>query len=497
MGEDLYERFESKAKTLQSLHDVRELLHWDQQVMMPEEGIKARSKQNSTLAKISHQKITSEELGNILEQLDVAERSLEEKANIREIKREYERASEVPEKLEEEISEKESTTVKKWEKAREEDDFSVVEEDLKELVELKRRYANEINSDEEPYKVLFKDYEPYVTYENMEKILQRLKNELTDIVDEIKSSEDIEENVYRGNFPEQGQMEISRQVLDRMGYDWDRGRLDISEHPFTLGNQFDCRITTRFDEENLAESLGATVHECGHALYELGLPQELYGTPAGSSRDLSVHESQSRLWENHVFKSRSFQEYLLPELKEVFADELEDETVEVAYRSLNKIDPENLIRINADELTYHLHIIIRFELERALVNGDLEVEDLSDAWDEKYEKYLGISADSELKGVLQDIHWYQGSIGYFPTYSLGSVLAAQIYNKADEEIEDLEGKISEAELQPLRDWLKENVHQEGCLYRTEELVEKVTGEELAADHFLEYIREKYGELYNL
>jgi len=320
MGEDLYERFESKAKTLQSLHDVRELLHWDQQVMMPEEGIKARSKQNSALAKISHQKITSEELGNILEQLDVAERSLEEKANIREIKREYERASEVPEKLEEEISEKESTTVKKWEKAREEDDFSVVEEDLKELVELKRRYANEINSDEEPYKVLFKDYEPYVTYENMEKILQRLKNELTDIVDEIKSSEDIEENVYRGNFSEEGQMEISRQVLDRMGYDWDRGRLDVSEHPFTLGNQFDCRITTRFDEENLAESLGATVHECGHALYELGLPQELYGTPAGSSRDLSFHESQSRLWENHVFKSRSFQEYLLPELKKVFTD---------------------------------------------------------------------------------------------------------------------------------------------------------------------------------
>ncbi len=497
MGEDLYERFETKAKTLQSLHDVRELLHWDQQVMMPEKGIKARSKQNSTLAKIQHQKITSEELGDILDKIDVGERSLEEKANIREIKREYERASNVPEELEEEISEKESTTVKKWEKAREEDDFTVVEEDLKELVEMKRRYAEEINPDEEPYKVLFKDYEPYITYERMEKVLEKLKNELTDIVEDIKASKDIEEATYNGNFPEDGQLEISRQVVDRMGYDWDRGRLDVSEHPFTLGNQFDCRITTRFNEENLAESLGATVHEGGHALYELGLPQDLYGTPAGSSRDLSVHESQSRLWENHVFNSRSFQEYLLPELKEIFPEELEDATVDEAYRSLNKIDPENLIRINSDEVTYHLHIIIRFELERALVNGDLEVEELSEAWDRKYEKYLGISADSELKGVLQDIHWYQGSIGYFPTYSLGSVLSAQIYNKASEEIEDLETKISEGELQELRDWLKENIHQKGCLYKTEELVEKVTDEQLTADHFLEYIREKYGDLYNL
>ncbi len=497
MEKDVYERFERKAETLQSLGDVRELLHWDQQVMMPEEGIKARSKQNSMLAKVHHQKMTSEELGNLLDELEPGVHELEERANIREIKREYKRASKVPEEIEEKISEKESNTVKMWEQARKEDDFSIVEEDLKELVALKRKYAAAIDPEEEPYKVLFKDYEPYIKYETMEKILERLKNELTELVDEIKQSKDIDDGVYTGEFPEDGQMEISRQVVDRMGYDWDRGRLDVSEHPFTLGNQFDCRITTRFDEENLAESLGATIHECGHALYELGLPQDLYGTPAGSSRDLSVHESQSRLWENHVFKSREFQEYLLPELKEIFSDQFEDVSVDEAYRSLNRIDPDNLIRINADELTYHLHIIIRFELERALVNGDLEVEDLSDAWDRKYEKYLGISADSEMKGVLQDIHWYQGSIGYFPTYSLGSVLSAQIYRKAGDEIEDLEGKISEGELEPLREWLKENIHQEGCLHKTEQLVEKVTGEQPTADYFLEYVREKYGELYDL
>ena len=497
MTGETYEIFEKKIKTIQSIGDVRELLHWDQHVMMPEKGITARSRQNSELAKIYHQKITSNDLSNILEDLEADIHDRREKANIREVKREHKRASKVPEEIEEKISQKESTTVEMWEEAREQEDFSVVAEDLKELVELKRKYADAINPDEEPYKVLFKDYEPYIRYETMEKILERLRGELTDLLEGIKSSEDVQGRAFRGEFDEEGQMRISRKIVDQMGYDWDRGRLDVSEHPFTLGNQFDCRITTRFDEENLAESIGATVHECGHALYELGLPQDLYGTPAGSSRDLSVHESQSRLWENHVFKSRSFLEYLLPELKDEFPEQFEDVSVEEAYRSLNRIDPENLIRINADEITYHLHIIIRFELERALINGELEVEDLSEAWDQKYSDYLGIEADTELKGVLQDIHWYQGSIGYFPTYSLGSVLSAQIFRKAEEEIEDLESKIASGDLQPLREWLKEEIHQKGCLYRTEKLVEEVTGEKPTADYFIEYVREKFGGIYDL
>ncbi len=497
MTGETYELFENKIKTIQSIGDVRELLHWDQHVVMPEKGITARSRQKSELAKIYHQKITSNELADILDDLEPEIHDREERANIREVKRQHERASRVSEEIEEKISQKESTTVDMWEKAREKDDFSVVAEDLQELVELKRKYADAINPDEEPYKVLFKDYEPYIKYETMEEILERLREELTDLLDQIKDAEDVEGRAFRGKFEEDGQMRISRKIVDQMGYDWDRGRLDVSEHPFTLGNQFDCRITTRFDEENLAESIGATVHECGHALYELGLPQDLYGTPAGSSRDLSVHESQSRLWENHVFKSRSFLEYLLPELKDEFSEQFEDVSVEEAYRSLNRIDPENLIRINADEITYHLHIIIRFELERALINGDLEVEDLSEAWDQKYRDYLGIEAETELKGVLQDIHWYQGSIGYFPTYSLGSVLSAQIFRKAEEEIDGLDSKISSGELQPLRDWLNEEIHQKGCLFKTERLVEEVTGEKPTADYFIEYVQRKFGEIYDL
>ena len=497
MTMDNYEDFEDRARTLHGLGDVKELLHWDQQVMMPEKGIKARSMQNSKIAKIYHQKITSDVLSDLFQELDQDELDLEERANVREVKREHERASKVPEELQEKISKKQSTAVNKWEEAREQDDFSLVEDELKEIVELKRRYAESIDSGKEPYRVLFEDYEPYISYDRMEKILDRLKQSLTEIVGKIEDADDVGQDVFEGEFPEEEQMSISRQVVDQMGYDWSRGRLDVSEHPFTLGNQFDCRITTRFDEENLAESLGATVHECGHALYELGLPQDLYGLPAGSSRDLSIHESQSRMWENHVFKSKSFLRYLLPELKEVFPDQFEDVDVEDAYKSLNRVDSDNLIRINADEITYHLHIVVRFELERALINGELEVGELPSAWNDKYEQYLGVRPDSDSKGVLQDIHWYQGSIGYFPTYSLGSVLSAQFYSKADEEIDNLGEKIASGELQPLREWLKENIHQKGCLYKTEELVEDVTGEKPTADFFLDYIEEKFGAIYNI
>jgi carboxypeptidase Taq len=492
-----YQEFEDKVKTINNIGQVKSLLHWDQQVMMPENGVKARSLQNSTLAKIYHQKISSRELGELIVEIETEELALEEKANVREIEREHERALEVPEEIEEKISQKESETFDTWQKAKKEQDFSTVAPDLKELVELKRRYAQEINSDREAYRVLFDDFEPYIEYETMEQILERLKDELTRLVSEIKDSEDIEMDVFDGEFPEERQMDLSKSIVDKMGYDWERGRLDVSEHPFTLGNQFDCRITTRFSEDDLAEGLGATIHECGHALYELGLPQDLYGVPAGTSRDFSVHESQSRLWENHVFKSRKFFDYILPELRERFPDQFEDVSVEDCYRSINRIDPENLIRIEADEITYHLHIVIRWELERDLINGELEVEELPQKWNDKYEEYLGIRPENDAEGVMQDVHWYQGSFGYFTTYSLGSVLAAQIYRQAEKEIDDLEGKISSGEFQELKQWLNENIHQRGSKYRTEELVEKATGEKPTADYFLEYIREKYEELYSL
>ncbi len=492
-----YERLEEKVRKLKNLAEVVEDLHWDQEVMMPENGIGARSQQLSVVSGLRHDLLTSDELGELIGELENQDLSQEKEAVLREVAREHRRAVKVSSELVEEISEKSSNCLEKWKKARKQDNFEQVAPVLGELVELKREYAEAIDPDKEPYKVLFKDYEPYIKFETMERILDRLRENLTGMVEEIRASDPgIETEALKAGISPDEQMEISRQLVEELGYDWDRGRLDTSAHPFTAGNQFDCRITTRFDENNLAEGLMASIHECGHALYELGLPQEHYGSPLGSSRDLSVHESQSRLWENNVGRSKAFWRYLVPRLKEE-TDVFEDTTVQDFYESINQVKEDNLIRIEADELTYHLHIALRFELERKLINGEIEVEDLPELWDRKMKELLGISPDRDANGVMQDIHWYQGSFGYFTTYSLGSVLAAQIFNAANQEIEGLEQKIEDGEFHPLRDWLRENIHRQGQLYRTEELVERATGEKPNADHFLEYVEQKYGELYGL
>lgn len=493
-----YEEFEKKVKVISNIGQISELLTWDQEVVMPEKGIKARSKQKSVLSTLEHQKLTEDKLGDLIEELEEKDLNRDQEANLREIRREHRKAVKVDEDLLEKISEKESTCVEAWKKAKKEDDFDVFAEELRELVELKRVYADQLNSDEEPYKVLFKDYEPYIEFERMETILERVKDQLTDKIDEIKARDvDITEDAFEGEFSVEEQKETSRKLIEKIGFPSKRGRFDESEHPFTLGNQFDARITTRYNENDFSEGLGATVHETGHALYQLGLPEEHYGTPRGSSRDLSVHESQSRLWENHVMRSQEFWQYFLPKLKEEFPEQFEDKVVEDCYESINEVKEDNLIRIYADEITYHLHIIVRFEVGRALMNGKIEVEELPETWNNKYEEYLGVRPESDAEGVMQDIHWAWGSFGYFPTYSLGSILAAQIYSAAEDEIEDLDQKISNGEFSPLRGWLRENIHSKGQLHKTEELVKEATGEKPTADHFLDYIDRKYGEIYGL
>jgi carboxypeptidase Taq len=493
-----YERFEKKAKTITNLGQIGELLTWDQEVMMPEKGIKARSQQKSVLSTLEHQKLTEDKLGELLGQLKGQELDRIQEANVREVGREHEKAVKVPEELAEKISEKSSTCVGQWKKSKKEDDFESFAEELEELVELKRKYANHLDEDEEPYKALFKDYEPYIEFDTMETILERLKTELTEFIEKIRELDtEIGEDVFKGEFPAEKQKNVSRKLIQKMGFPSDRGRFDESEHPFTLGNQFDARITTRYNVEDLSEGLGATVHETGHALYQLGLPQEHYGLPAGSSRDLSVHESQSRLWENHVLKSREFWNHFLPELKEEFPEQFEDVSEKDCYESINEIQDDNLIRIYADEITYHLHIIVRFEVGRALMNGEIEVDELPAVWNERYEKYLGIRPETVSEGIMQDIHWAWGNFGYFPTYTLGSVIAAQIYNTAENEIDNLDQKISEGEFMQLRNWLKEEIHSRGQIYRTEKLIEKATGEKPTADYFLEYIRGKYKAIYGL
>ncbi|WP_254766554.1 carboxypeptidase M32 [Salinilacihabitans rarus] len=494
---DAYEELESRVERIANVQNAAGVLRWDQEVVMPEGGTPARAKQLSTLSSVGHELLTADETGELLDELEGEDLSGERAAVVREVRRRYDRATSVPSELVEEISETTSNAHPVWKEAKEEDDFEAFAPTLEKLVELKREYANHIDPDADPYAVLFADYEPYLDLETAERVLERLRDELVPLIEAIEDGDaDLATDAFSGTFADDDQEALARDALDALGYEWDRGRLDTAPHPFSSGTQFDARVTTRFDESDLLGSLTSTIHEFGHANYTLGLPDEGYATPLGESRDLTVHESQSRLWENHVGRSKAFWEYFLPTARERFP-ELEDVGPGEAYEAANQVYDDNLIRVEADELTYHLHIVIRFEIERDLISGDLDVEDVPEVWNDKYEEYLGVRPETDAEGCLQDIHWSHGSFGYFPTYSLGSVLAAQLYAAAEDELGDLSGDVRTGDFDRLNGWLRENVHRHGKRYTTPDLIEEATGEEYAADHFLEYAKGKYGELYDL
>ena len=494
-----YEQFESRIERISNIGNAAGILRWDQEVVMPEGGTPARAKQLSTLSSLSHELLTEAETGELLETLEAEDLSEAQQAVVREVRRQYDRSTSVPQELVAEISETTSNAHPVWKEAKAEDDFSIFAPTLEKLVELKREYAAHIDPDADPYAVLFADYEPYIDLETAERVLERLREELVPLIEAIgDSAVDLETDAFSGTFDDGDQEALARDVLDALGYDWDRGRLDTAPHPFSSGTQFDARVTTRFEEDDLLSSITSTIHEFGHANYTLGLPDYGYGTPLGEARDLSVHESQSRLWENHVGRSQAFWEHFLPTAAERFPSlEGADVTPRAVYESANQVYDDNLIRVEADELTYHLHIVIRFEIERALISGDLAVEDVPDVWNDKYEQYLGVRPETDAEGCLQDIHWSHGSFGYFSTYSLGSVLAAQLYAAAEADLGDLTPQIREGDFADLNGWLREHIHAHGKRYTTPELIERATGEELTAAPFLEYVRGKYGELYDL
>jgi carboxypeptidase Taq len=495
-----YDAFLDDVRRVSNLEQAGQLLSWDQQVTMPEGGTPARSKQLSTLSQLSHEVLTSEEMGAALDDLE-GDDGLDDdqRAVVREVRREHDRAASVPGDLVERISETASEALPIWQEAKANDDFEHFAPTLERLVELKREYANHVDPEADPYAVLFADYEPYLDLETAERVLGRLREELVPLIEAVEAS-DADLTTRREAFPDtydaDTQESLVRDALTTLGYPWDRGRLDTAPHPFSTGNQFDARVTTRFDESDPLDALTSTIHEFGHATYTLGLPEEHYGTPLGSHRNLSVHESQSRLWENHVGRTRAFWEHFLPTLHERFPATT-GLGVDEVYEAANQVFTDNPIRVEADELTYHMHVLLRFEIERDLVSGDLAVEDVPGVWNEKMEEYLGVRPESDAEGCLQDIHWSHGNFGYFPTYSLGSVLAAQLDAAARAEIPDLDAKTMAGEFGPLHEWLTDAVHRHGQRYTTDGLVEAATGEPLTADYFVEYVTSKYGELYDL
>jgi carboxypeptidase Taq len=474
-----------------------ELLSWDQQVMMPDDGTPARSRQLSALSAVEHDLLVDDELGRLLDELADASLDGDERAVVREVRREQERAVRVPTDLVERLSAASSEALTAWREATDADDFEAFAPHLRELVDLKRRYAEHVDPDRDPYAVLFEEYEPCLPLAHAEDVLTTLREAVVPLVDDIRDADaDLATDTFAGTFDADRQEALMRTVLDDLGYPWERGRLDAAPHPFSTGTAYDARVTTRYDETDPIGALLSTVHEFGHATYTLGLPDEAYGTPLGEARDLSIHESQSRLWENHVGRSRAFWERFLPRVVEAFPG-LGDPSVREAYEAVNAVDPTNPIRVEADELTYHLHIILRFEIERDLIRGDLDVTDVPAVWNEKMESYLGIRPETDAEGCLQDIHWSHGSFGYFPTYSLGSVIAAQLFEAAAGDIDGLDDSIRAGAFDPLHDWLTDRIHRHGKRFETNELVSRATGDDVSADAFVDHTRAKYGELYGL
>jgi carboxypeptidase Taq len=496
---EAYTHLHERAERVGGLETIDNLLFWDQQVMMPEGGTPGRSMQRGLVSSLQHEALVGDDVAGWLDAVADADLDADQRAVVREVRREHERKAAVPRELEERRNEVVSEANDAWEEARETDDWEAFAPYLEELVDLTREQAEHIDPDAEPFDVILGEYEPYLDVADVEAVFEDLKETLVPLIDDIRESDADPGGAIaaKGPYDEEAQMALSEDALSFVGCDWDRARLETATHPFSFGNRHDMRITTRFHDDSIVGGLSSSLHEYGHASYEHGLDEEAFPGPLGQSRSHGVHESQSRFWENHVGRTEAFWEQFLPTVRERFP-ELSELSPSEAYEAANQVNEENFIRVEADEVTYHLHVLVRFEIERALVNGDLDVQDVPQVWNDKYEQYLGIRPDTDTAGCLQDIHWSVGRIGSFQGYTLGTVLSAQLAHALEDDLgESVERIVADRRFDDLRAWMGEHVHQHGKRYETDELVAVATGEPLTAEYFLDYVTEKYEELYEL
>lgn len=496
-----YETVVDHSRQVVDLEKVDQLMRWDSDVVMPPDGTPARASQRSTISRRREALLGSDELGRALDRVDTDGLDEGERANVREVRRWYDVSSSVPADLRDELASTTSEAHEAWKEAKEADDFDRFAPLLKRHVELRREWADHVDPDSDPYEVLWKNklgYEsqPYIDMDTVEGVFDDLRETLVPLIDDIRASDaDVATDAFSGTFDPETQMRLNETLLDTVGIDWRRADFGVATHPFSYGTQYDVRLTTRFDDGNPFDAMASTLHEFGHTLYAHGLPKEHYGTPLGESRGLTIHGSQSGFWENHVGHCREFWELFLPVMKEHFP-RLRDVSVDEAYRTVNRVHEDNLRRTDADEVTYHLHVILRTEIERDLVRGTIDVDEVPAVWAEKTEEYLGVAPDTDANGCLQDPHWTKNIPGFI-NYTLGhGVLAAQVWNAAGEDL-DLGGLVREGEFDPIHEWLRENIHRHGQRYEPQELIRRATGEPLTSEHFLDYVTEKYESLYDL
>jgi carboxypeptidase Taq len=501
MNRDIKQLYADYKNLLQKAADINyaaAVLGWDQEVYMPPRGADYRARQLATLAGQAHEILAGEQLGGLLQQLSQADGLTDtERSNVQRSMEDYEKNKKLPSQFVEEMSRQTSESFNAWLEARKKNDYRLFAPSLGKMVALKKQQSDYYGYKAHPYDALLDDYEKGATVEMLDLVFEGIKHQMPPLLNKIKMAPQVGNECFHLHFPKQHQWDFSIEVLKHMGYDFEAGRQDYSEHPFTTSfAPTDVRVTTRVDENNFASMLWSSIHEGGHGLYEQGLPEEQYGLPLGSAASLGIHESQSRFWENCIGRSKGFWKYFYPLLKKHFRGELTEVALKTFYKAMNRVSP-SFIRTEADELTYHFHVLIRYEIEKELIDGSLDVTNIRDAWNENYNRYLGITPPDDKMGVLQDVHWSHGLFGYFPTYTLGSFYAAQFFDRAKKDIAGLPEQIEAGKFATLLKWLRTNIHQHGRRYTSEELCERITGEKLNPEYFMQYAREKFANVYEI
>jgi carboxypeptidase Taq len=478
------------------------VLEWDQMTYMPPRGTAARAEQLATLRKTAHALFVSDEIGRLLEELQAEVADLDydsdEASLVRVTARDYERERKIPASLVAEMAKATALAQEAWVQARAESNYPHFQPHLQKIVELNIQMAEALGYKDRIYDALLDLYEPEMKTAQVARIFDELKAELVPLVRAIAEKKDaVDDAILYRDYDGEKQWAFGQEVLRQIGFDFERGRQDKSAHPFTTSFSInDVRLTTRVYRDQFKTALFGSIHEGGHALYEQGFSPALERTPLCDGASLGVHESQSRLWENLVGRSRGFWAFYFPRLKEFFPQQLDGLDLETFYKAINKVEP-SMIRVEADEVTYNLHIFLRFEIENDMLEGKVKLSDLPKAWNAKMKAYLGIVPANDAEGVLQDIHWSTGTIGYFPTYALGTLLSVQFYNQALAEIPEIPAQVERGEFAPLQTWLKERIYVHGKKFTPAELVKRVTGSELSARPFVEYAKGKYGDIYGL
>ncbi|MFX0036840.1 MAG: carboxypeptidase M32 [Candidatus Hermodarchaeota archaeon] len=481
------------------LNYILALLGWDQQVnMMAYKNIEGRSEQMALITKLVHNRLVSEKAGKIIDQATKL-KDLDDidTAMVREAKRAYDQETKLPEDLVVEIQKTAALAQQTWQKARKNNDFKSFIPLLEKTLELQKEKAAKLETHPDLYSTLIDLYEPGATYEWIANIFNPIKPKLINFVKKLDSAPNKPNNaIFDKQFDPNKQYELSYEILKKLNYNFEGGRQDRSTHPFTTSlGALDVRVTTRTTEPFPACITG-TIHECGHALYEMGIMKELHDTILCTGTSMGIHESQSRMWENVVGRSKEFWIYWYPTFQKYFPEHLKDYPMEDFHRAINFIHP-SFIRVEADEVTYGLHIILRFEIEKDLIDGKISVSELPEIWNSRFEKLLGIIPPNDTLGVLQDTHWGSGYIGYFPTYFLGNLYCAQIYNRALKKMPHLPEDYKKGEFSNLLNYLRENIHQYGAIYRANDLINRVTGEDLNPEYFMKYLENKYYPIYSL